>query len=466
MNDECYKYETELFSNVPMQTIVEEGSWDRIAPLSGFETGTLEFNIAPTDEYIDLSETQLYLSCSIRKKVNDKYDLLDSDKVGPINNFLHSLFSQVTLWLNNTQIENSNGSYAYRAYIENLLNYGKGAKTSHLRSCLFEKDTPGYMEVFAKPKEEDIFGAKKDITYEWLTEAINKYESRIIDKVSAPKYNAGFLNRTKKFQKKTVELYGPLHIDMFNSNKYLLNQVPVRLQLQRSKDSFSLMGAPGTDSYIVHIDKAFLHVRKVKLSPNIMNMHIKSLQSMNAYYPIRRVIVKTISISEKKMYETLDKIHIGRMPRRVVVGFVKHSAVSGNFTQNPFNFEHFNLERIQLNVAGHSIPYRHAIDLDFNEDDYILGYSSIYKGLNKGIYLTGNDISYDEFKQGYALFAFNLTPDHCDGEHMSIPKTGELQIDVKFKQELATNISAIVYLEFDSVVQINNLRQVFVDYKP
>ena len=156
MNDECYKYETDLFSPVPTQTTVEDGSWDRIAPLSGYETGTLEFNVAPTDEYIDLSETQLYLSCSIRKKVNDKYELLDNNKVGPINNLLHSLFSQVTLWLNNTQIENSNGSYAYRAYIENLLNYGTGAKTSHLKTCLFEKDTPGLMERFEEVKQDDL----------------------------------------------------------------------------------------------------------------------------------------------------------------------------------------------------------------------------------------------------------------------------------------------------------------------
>ena len=104
--------------------------------------------------------------------------------------------------------------------------------------------------------------------------------------------------------------------------------------------------------------------------------------------------------------------------------------------------------------------------MDFDNDDYLLGYSSIFKGLNRGIYLTGNDITYDEFKNGYSLFAFNLTPDHCDGEHMSIPKTGELQIDLKFKKELPTNISAIIYLEFDSIVQINNLRQVYVDYKP
>ena len=224
--------------------------------MSGFETGTLEFNVAPTDEYLDLSETQLYLSFSIRKKVNDKYELLENGKVGPINNLLHSLFSQVTLWLNNTQIENSNGSYAYRAYIENLLNYGSGAKSSHLKSCLYEKDTPGLMERFEEVKQDDL-SIIGEINTKSVEAFVNKYEQRILSSLS-PNVNSGFLKRSKRFQKNNVELYGPLHIDMFNSNKYLLNQVPLRLQLQRSKDSFCLMGDPGNDTYLVYIEKAFL----------------------------------------------------------------------------------------------------------------------------------------------------------------------------------------------------------------
>lgn len=39
------------------------------------------------------------------------------------NNTLHSLIRQVTLTLNNKQISNNNQNYAYRSYIENLLNY-------------------------------------------------------------------------------------------------------------------------------------------------------------------------------------------------------------------------------------------------------------------------------------------------------------------------------------------------------
>ena len=40
----------------------------------------------------------------------------------------------------------SNNAYAYRAYIEALLNYALPAKTFHLTSCLWDADIPGYMD--------------------------------------------------------------------------------------------------------------------------------------------------------------------------------------------------------------------------------------------------------------------------------------------------------------------------------
>ncbi|MCB2621752.1 hypothetical protein KQ786_15240, partial [Listeria monocytogenes] len=40
------------------------------------------------------------------------------DVVAPVNNFLHALFNQVDVSLNDKLISSSAGSYAYRAYIE------------------------------------------------------------------------------------------------------------------------------------------------------------------------------------------------------------------------------------------------------------------------------------------------------------------------------------------------------------
>ena len=61
MNQEtstCCKTETDIFSAPPIQTSIEEGSWIKVNLLSGFETGTIEFDIVDTDECVDLNETE------------------------------------------------------------------------------------------------------------------------------------------------------------------------------------------------------------------------------------------------------------------------------------------------------------------------------------------------------------------------------------------------------------------------
>ena len=64
-----------------------------------------------------------------------------NEQVGPVNLFLHSLFSQVDVFLNERLISPSTNTYPYRAMPEALLNYGDDAKSSQLTMSLFYKDT-------------------------------------------------------------------------------------------------------------------------------------------------------------------------------------------------------------------------------------------------------------------------------------------------------------------------------------
>ena len=64
-----------------------------------------------------------------------------------MNLFLHSLFSQVDVSLNERLISPSTNTYPYRAMIETLLNYDEDAKSSQLSMALFYKDTPGKMDA-------------------------------------------------------------------------------------------------------------------------------------------------------------------------------------------------------------------------------------------------------------------------------------------------------------------------------
>ena len=87
----------------------------------------------------------LHVQVKVTRANGDDLDL--ADPVGPVKNRLHSLFSQVDVYLNGTLVIPSTNTYAYRAYIETLLSYGTDAKDTQLKSQLWHKDTATHMDA-------------------------------------------------------------------------------------------------------------------------------------------------------------------------------------------------------------------------------------------------------------------------------------------------------------------------------
>ena len=129
---ECSKAELELFSVPPMNTSMEKAGYVVSLPVSSLnDTGPIEFNInASADEYIDLGRTYLYVKLKVTKDDGENLDV--TEKVAPVNLFLHSLFSQVDVKLRDTLVTPSVNTYPYKSYLETLLSYGSDAKETQL----------------------------------------------------------------------------------------------------------------------------------------------------------------------------------------------------------------------------------------------------------------------------------------------------------------------------------------------
>ena len=113
-----------LFAIPPTQTAVQDGLWVEYHPLATMApSAPVEFSISgATSDYLDLSNTFLHLKTKITNP--DGTNLADDAAVAPVNYWLHSLFSQVDVLLNDTLVTPSKNTYPYRAYIESTLNYG------------------------------------------------------------------------------------------------------------------------------------------------------------------------------------------------------------------------------------------------------------------------------------------------------------------------------------------------------
>lgn len=427
---ECTKSELDLFSIPPTQTSVESGNWVEYHPISSISDGApIEFDIvASGEEYLDLANSQLYVRAKICR--GDGSDMEDDDLVGPINNFLHSLFSQVDVSLNGVLVSSSTNTYPYRSYIESLLSYGPAAKQSQLTSALFYKDTAGHMDETSTANAGTNNGLKK---------------------------RARFTNENR-----VVDMIGRLHSDLFFQPKYLLNEVNVKIRLTRSRDAFALMWE-GTRDFKTKILNASMFVRKVKISPSVYLAHANSLESGTAKYPIRRVICKTFTVAAGARDASNEKLFSGQLPARIIVGCIENDAANGRRDRNPYNFKHFGLREIGVYLDGQQQTIK-PLECDFEGNSFVRAFASLFTGTGKDNLDEGNDIDRQEYPQGYALYAFDLSPDLAEDDHFNLVKQGTVRLDVKFAAALERTITVVVYGEFENVIEIDRNRNIVFDF--
>lgn len=440
-SEECYKSELDLFSVPPTQIAVESGVWDNIKPHPNFDQGTITFEI-PRDgsHYLDLAQTELWVEVLLQKKTdtgtvenvnfNPTGQAPDHPKIAPVNNFLHSLFSQVQVSLNNTEVENTNAHYAYRAYIENLLCYNKEEKETILKNELFIKDD--YSHV-----------------------ASNKV---IPETLADTDYNKSANRRREYFKKQPVQLKGRIHCDIFNMNRYMLNSVKVTVRLTRSKPEFCLLGT--MTGVFATINDCFLRVRRVKVGPSLMLEHARLLEKTTAKYPITRVVIKPIALHSNSNRQTLAGVTDGLLPKRVIVGFLNTADYDGMYTTNPYNFQNFGITDISLKLSSKSVPYSSALRFNYANDKYLEGYNTLFQGLRQG----ANHIYYEDYKWGSNFYVFNLTPDLCSSEHFNLQSVGSLDLDLGLAAAHTQGITALFYLEYDNIIEINQSRIATKDY--
>ena len=327
------------------------------------------------------------------------------------------------------------GKMSHRAYLETLLNYGPSAKDSQLTAALYYKDTAGKMDI-ADPTTAGAAG------------------------------NAG-LRARYVFSKTsgTVEMTGPIFSDIFMSERLLLSYVDLKVILNRSSDEFCLMASEDDVDYRVKLTDAYLKIRKVKVNPSISVAHEIALKKGPAIYPIRRVECKSFIVPAGNPSLRKDNLFNGMVPKTVVFGLVESEAFNGALKKNPYNFQHFNVSSIGITVNGEEMPFK-PLQLSYGAaPKYIEAFSTLFSGTGKMYYNTGNDISREEFPKGYAVYAFDLTPDMCGASpHFNVVQKGNLAIDIQFSVAPAAAVSLVCYGEFENTVHIDSERNVIYDY--
>lgn len=420
--------ELDLFSAPMTQLSIDEKIYTEVMPLSAItDGGPVEFFIPGDGEkYLDLNDTLLHLRLKITNA--DGSDLADDASVGLINYPLNTIFSQCDVILGDRLISQSSATHPYRAMIETLLNYSEDTLKSQFTAGLFYKDTAGSMD------------------------------SVVID--DGP--NKGLVQRAQfSEESKEVHLLGPLHSDIFFSERLLLNSVDLRIKLTRASDAFSLM-AGAASTYRLKILGASLFVKKVTVAPAVRIGHASALMRGNALYPLSRVNVKTYSIPANSRICNQENLFLGTLPKYLVIAMVNHEAFTGKRDLSPFNFIHNDVEYMALCQDGRQVPAK-AFQPQFNHGLSVREFYNMFTATGRHLKDLPLSINREEFQQGYSLFVFNLNASE-DSDALSTISNGSLRLEMRFRVPLPHTTTLIVYACYESILEINSKRQVLVDY--
>ena len=429
-SDFGYEPNLALFERPSVNTGILSYKWVSYSsntPISS--TGLLDFTIDGASTcYVDLKHSYLQLQGQILKSDGTKTDV--ADDVSFINMPLQTMWCQVDLSLqkkiNSAKIGTN---YAYKAYLDVLLNSTSHQMTSQLTSQLFGKDTAGKME-----------------------ETVN---------------NTGHLIR-KKFssESKMLQMEAPLCLDLCQQNRLILNGVEISLKLWPNKAPFYISTVKTDENYQFKLSNATFMVCMAEISPAILIGHAAALKETPALYPYNQSDIKSYDISKGTRNFTKDNIFQGDVPSDVIIGLVSTEAYAGTYNKNPFNFQHFDCNYCGLFINSISTP-SDPFSPNYEADEAnSVAYTSPYLSLFGRKYDTTNEvpIPMGEYPNGYCLYKFQLNEGNDNDNHdfLSLPRRGNTRLSLRFKKSLPENVTLIIYAHFPRTLQIDESRNVYL----
>lgn len=418
--------ELSLFSPPTNQVAVEKVYFTEARPISSIGVSDTPIEIVVSGsgaEYIDLKRSKLYVKARILKA--DGTALADTEKTGIVNLPLQSMFSQMDVYLNNKLVSFNTNNYPWKAYLKTVLFFGKDELDSQKQSELFYKDE----------------GTMNDAN------AYNGANTGLV-------LRYGFTQKSKIF-----ELEGNLKEDIFDIDKYLINGVDIYIKLFRSSTPFVIMSAEDSPAYKLELLDVVYKVAKVRVDPGVLLNHSKQIESTPVKYTISRNELKMNTIPKGSTEFYWDNIFPQAVPDRIVVALVDQKAVNGNYSANPFNFEHMGVTDVGIYVNGESVPGR-PLKTDFSTGQYVAAYTRLFEASEKWNTDAGLDISRDDFGSGYSLFVFTIDPSGFGEEYLNLIRRGNTRLELKFKEATTKAANALVFATFSSLLEVDKSRDI------
>lgn len=433
-----------LWEQKTTKAVVESSHIDIYNPVSGFEAvrnGSLKFNITGNNTFINLFKSYIQFKFKLvgKSKIGDDNDVgvklseMGKSGLSVVNNIAHSLFKSVKLKISNQEITISDDSYAYKTYIQLLLNSTKENQETYFRVTGWAKDTADKMDSFNTTDNKAIMTRRNCFSDE--------------DGVG--------------------EFFMKPHLGINFLDKCIIPFTDLELELSRHDNSdFYMMHKGDSHKYNIEISEARYWVQRYTCNPNFVASVEKMLLEHPIEYRIKDSSITNFSLpSGISNYSNDNLFYSGNVPERIIIAFVMTDAFNGVANKNPFSFKHLNIQSLKLMKNGLPYPYPEIIT-NFQEspNSFLSAYHLFMNSLGADYNSHTTSITPDEFHKGFYMYSFLMAPDQESGTDLLTlsNKPSQIRLEIRFGEALKAPVQMLVYFENETSLQMNIKREAIV----
>jgi len=424
--DEKFNY----WNRIPYQVAIKREYYRVCYPIATIQAGApVDFSVLNgSGSFIDLQRSKIETTFKITKANGTDLVTGDSKLVGVVNNIGHSMWTNIEVQVNGKTVTENTNLYPVKALFCHLLNHSPDSlATKGVTTCGYKRDT--------EPEVNDL-------------------------KLDANSPNVGFRERSIPFaESKMVTMNIRPYVDIFNTNQYFPDNTTLNIRLYPSSNKFCLM-SDGTE-FKVAIEGVKFIAYTVEASTGVILAQAKLLaQTHRMSFPFEKIAISQRIIPQGVSNYTMNALYQANLPRRVILMFVNNEHINGQFTSNPFYFHHFNLTDISMKVDGEEYP-REGYKMDFIKKDYTDAYNKVLEGLGFDVDNTAIDLTPSVWANGLTFFVFKLSPGPLSGIGAA-SRVGNSILTMSFSSPTAKTINCIMLSEYESMLEINDQRDVTV----
>jgi len=94
-----------------------------------------------------------------------------------------------------------------------------------------------------------------------------------------------------------------------------------------------------------------------------------------------------------------------------------------------------------------------------------MAYNTLFEGSGIHHSNSGLQITHDMYINGYFMLLFDLTPDLAASEgHTSPVESGNIRIELSFKEALKKAITSLLYLKYDNTIRVDSAKTITTDF--